>query len=573
MQEQLVPAVLLASSPETKNRVLSEGIYDCFDQKFGTRQQKPNKHQRRRVRHDKALKKVKELKNMARKDFQKAKKQGLPADSIQPLARQFFQLIREHNRLKKSSSATNNRDQARKARHSCHRHFWQFSKQLLDDNSIIGITPNFSQEEAYEFFKKVYHAEPRNFVQPAWMPTPPSPSLETEFDSDEIREDEIFTAIKRSKSSSTPSPFDRVSYLIFKRCPSLQTALLDLFNDCWSQSVIPTQWKMAAIKLIAKSSAMDEPTSPSNFCPIALTSCIGKLFTTILRNRWLDYMTENGFLNRSIQKAFMSATPGCVEHHCKLATILAEARKKHKSLAVCWLDLANAYGCVHHSLIQFSLQHYHALPQFCQILQSLYSDLRGKVITNEWETPTISLDIGVYQGDPLSVVIFNTVINTLVDTLQSRIDLGYTLSKSTCKVNLLQYADDTCLLADSPAACQHLLEIVEQWLQWSGMRANVCKCHSLALQGSTRKLIDPQLLIDGETIPFIGNNSIKFLGMRIQVPHNTTTTKETLMTNLNRMLQAVDQCPLTSHQKLRLFKAGICPRLSWLLLIEELPIT
>jgi len=284
-------------------------------------------------------------------------------------------------------------------------------------------------------------------------------------------------------------------------------------------------------------------------------------------------MTENGFLDRSIQKAFMSATPGCVEHHCKLATILAEARKKHKSLAVCWLDLANAYGCVHHSLIQFSLQHYHALPQFCQILQSLYSDLRGKVITNEWETPTISLDIGVYQGDPLSVVIFNTVINTLVDTLQSRIDLGYTLSKSTCKVNLLQYADDTCLLADSPTACQHLLEIVEQWLQWSGMRAKVCKCHSLALQGSTRKLIDPQLLIDGETIPFIGNNSIKFLGMRIQVPHNTTTTKETLMTNLNRMLQAVDQCPLTSHQKLRLFKAGICPRLSWLLLIEELPIT
>ena len=86
MQEQLVPAVLLASSPETKNRVLSEGIYDYFDQKFGTRQQKPNKHQRRRVRHDKALKKVKELKNMARKDFQKAKKQGLPADSIQPLA-------------------------------------------------------------------------------------------------------------------------------------------------------------------------------------------------------------------------------------------------------------------------------------------------------------------------------------------------------------------------------------------------------------------------------------------------------------------------------------------------------
>ena len=170
-------------------------------------------------------------------------------------------------------------------------------------------------------------------------------------------------------------------------------------------------------------------------------------------------------------------------------------------------------------------------------------------------------------------MIFNTLINTLIDTLQSRIDLGHTIFNSTHQVNLLQYADDTFLLADSPAACQHLLEIVEQWLHWSGMRAKVCKCHSLALQGCTGKLVDPQLMIDGETIPFIGNNSIQFLGLEIQVPHDTTTTKEALFINLNRMLHAADQCPLTCHQKLRLYKAGICPRLSWLLLIEELPIT
>ena len=167
MQEQLVPAVLLVSSPEAKNRILSEDIYDYFQQNFGTRQQKCNKRQRRRIRQDKALKKVKELKNMARRDFQKAKKQGLLAENIQPLAQKFFKLIREHNHLKNTSSAMKDHDQDRKVRHSCHRHFWQFSKQLLDDNSINVITPNFTQQEAHEFFKKVYHAEPRNFVQPA----------------------------------------------------------------------------------------------------------------------------------------------------------------------------------------------------------------------------------------------------------------------------------------------------------------------------------------------------------------------------------------------------------------------
>ena len=67
------------------------------------------------------------------------------------------------------------------------------------------------------------------------------------------------------------------------------------------------------------------------------------------------------------------------------------------------------------------------------------------------------------------MVIFNTVINTLINTLQTRLDLGYTLSDSTRQVNVLQYADDTCLLADSPAAAQHLLGMVGGVAHWSVM--------------------------------------------------------------------------------------------------------
>ena len=167
---------------------------------------------------------------------------------------------------------------------------------------------------------------------------------------------------------------------------------------------------------------------------------------------------------------------------------------------MCWLDLANAYGSVHHSLIQFSVQHYHAPAQFCNILQSLYSGLLGTIISSSWSTPTIPLEVGVYQGDPLSVVIFNTVINTLVDTLQTRPDLGFSVSNSH-QVNLLQYADDTCITANSPAACQHLLDMVDSWLQWSGMRAKVPKCHCLALQSSTGKLLDPHLSIQTKQSP------------------------------------------------------------------------
>ena len=209
---------------------------------------------------------------------------------------------------------------------------------------------------------------------------------------------------------------------MFKKCPALLVALHDLFNICWVQSIVPSQWKTASVKLIAKQAAKQDPTLPSNFRPIALTPCVGKLFTTIL---WLSFMLTNNYLDRSIQKGFMPRSPGCIEHHQKLATILRDAKQKHKALAVCWLDLANAYGSVHHFLIHFTLQHYHAPPQFLEIIQSFYSNLSAKVNSNSWSTPLIPLKIGVYQGDPLSVVIFNTVINTMVEVIKTRPDLGY----------------------------------------------------------------------------------------------------------------------------------------------------
>ena len=42
---------------------------------------------------------------------------------------------------------------------------------------------------------------------------------------------------------------------------------------------------------------------------------------------------------------------------------------------------------------------------------------------------------------------------------------------------------------------------------------------------------------------------------------------------LYKMLTAIDETPLTRQQKLRLFKHGVCPRLSWPLVVEDFPRT
>ena len=374
--------------------------------------------------------------------------------------------------------------------------------------------------------------------------------------------------IKKSRSSSAPSPLDRISYLVLNKCSSLHPALLHLFNRVIMEGTVPSAWKLAAVKLIPKGAAEEDPSTPGNFRPIALTPSISKLLSGILKERWLRHMCANKYLNPNLQKAFLPTIPGVTEHQAKLASIIRTANRSKRSLAIAWLDIANAYGSVPHALIQFSLAHYHAPPEFCRLLQSWYTGLSATISSSKW------LKIGVYQGDPLSVVIFQTVMNTLSDTLCSRSDLGFTLPLSSTSVNHLLYADDACIVSNTPAGCQHLLSMVERWLEWAKLKAKVPKYRSLVIQASTGKRITTNLSIGGQTIPPVeDDDTFKFLGMPVRVTRNNDVARVSIQGNLRWMLDVIDTAPLTRQQKLRLYRYGVCPRLSWPLTVEDLPIS
>ena len=139
-------------------------------------------------------------------------------------------------------------------------------------------------------------------------------------------------------------------------------------------------------------------------------------------------------------------------------------------------------------------------------------------------------------------------------------------------MNLLQYADDTCLVANSSAAGHQLLHLMEKWLCWSGMRAKVQRCHSLAIKASVVKLVDPHLSIHGQEIPFAAE-PVRFLGRIFETPHDINRVKGDISSRLQSMLDSVNSCPITRDQKLKMYRAGVCPRLEWLLTIDDLPIS
>ena len=224
---------------------------------------------------------------------------------------------------------------------------------------------------------------------------------------------------------------------------------------------------------------------------------------------------------------------------------------------MCWLDLANVFGSVHRSLIYYILKQYHAPNTFLGVVSSLYAGLNETISSKSWSTRPIPLQLGVYQGDPLSAATFNTAMATLVDAPVEATSLGYTFAKSSTSINVLQYADNTCIIADGPAHCQHMLSVVKRWLEWSGMKANVSKCYSLLIAASTAKRYDLEL-----KVPYIGSHMITFLGGPINVFQKNAIQKQHLVNQLKSLLQKVDCAPVSRKQKLFLYKVGVCPQLT-----------
>ena len=355
-------------------------------------------------------------KNTARRELRAARREGRDKCVIREVARKFHTLIRIHSKTKRVQLKARFKLEAGKARRECARCFW-----MTVTNPLSLLSP---PKRPRRSLKRRTPAHQESFMKPP----------QYGFNDAPITIAEISGIIKRSKSSSSPSPIDRVSYKIFKRCPALLPALIDLYNTCWESQTVPLAWKHKVIRLIPKQSATDNPAEPGHFRPNALTSCMGKVFTSILKERWLQYMIANEYLDTNTQKAFVRNIPGCTEQYQKLLGAVNEVFRRHKSISVCWVDLANAYGSVNHGLIDFTLQHYHATARFRNTVAHLYTALNVVVTTPSWVTSPIPLQIGVYQGDPLSVVIFNSVMSTLGESFKQYKQFGYSFTNSSTKI-------------------------------------------------------------------------------------------------------------------------------------------
>ena len=116
-----------------------------------------------------------------------------------------------------------------------------------------------------------------------------------------------------------------------------------------------------------------------------------------------------------------------MEHTETLTHIINHARKKQRSLIITLLDLQNAFGEGSHDLLLSVLKYHHIPDHIINLVKSLYTNYQLTIATDSYVTSPITVRRGVLQGDSLSLLLFNLVINTLINTIkQDKINcMGY----------------------------------------------------------------------------------------------------------------------------------------------------
>ena len=106
---------------------------------------------------------------------------------------------------------------------------------------------------------------------------------------------ELKDAIAVSKDTATGP--DDIHYQILKHLPetALDT-LLHIFNGIWTTGVFPESWRLATIIPIPKPGK--DHAEPTNYSPIALTSCLSKTLERMINKRLVWYLESNNLITK-----------------------------------------------------------------------------------------------------------------------------------------------------------------------------------------------------------------------------------------------------------------------------------
>ena len=244
------------------------------------------------------------------------------------------------------------------------------------------------------------------------------------FESDNIEDYNLPFTVKElqdslNKAHDTSVGPDDIHYQILKHIPDISlNALLDLFNDIWDDGVFPPGWREATIIPILKPGK--NHTNPTNYRPIALTSCICKTFERMINNRLVWYLEYNGII-AAYQSGFRKKR-STIDQIIRLESAVREEFINKDHLVAVYFDLEKAYDTNWKYGIMKDLHDAGLRGHMPQFISKFLSNRKFSVRIGGTLSDIYDQEEGVPQGSILSVTLFSLKINSIVRCLLQDVD-------------------------------------------------------------------------------------------------------------------------------------------------------
>ncbi|CAO3703466.1 unnamed protein product [Rhizopus stolonifer] len=248
------------------------------------------------------------------------------------------------------------------------------------------------------------------------------------------------------------------------------------FSLCCQWSYVPSLWCHAQVFPIFKKG---DPSLPSNYRPISLTSVFRKLLELSLAP-WLTSVSPTLDL---AQGGFRPRRSALDQALCLHELMQSYYRHSHRFPVVAFLDIKSAYDTVDRRVIWDALSRSGAGSSPClPLLVHLFDDVSVSVLVSNHPSAPFSPVTGVLQGSVLSPHLYSVYINTLPSLLRQVAAPATHLVPSSGRsdagmvpVNSLLFADDVAVIG-SAKSVKEMLKLCEDHSLSLGYRWNPLKC-------------------------------------------------------------------------------------------------
>lgn len=365
--------------------------------------------------------------------------------------------------------------------------FWGYANSSLKCRTNFGIMKNKhgitaeNDEEKAElfnlFFSSVFTDE--NVQQIPTLEARHKGNLLTDL---VITTNAVKNKLKSLKSSKSAGPDGFHPRVLKETAETICTPLALIFRKSLKEGCLPQSWKDANITPIHKKGKKD---AVENYRPISLTSVIGKVMESLVRDAILKQLISNDLLCEA-QHGFL---PGrsCITQLLEVMELWTSSLDEGYEVDAIYLDFSKAFDSVPHERLMNKLRSYGITGNVEKWLYSFLTHRRQRVVVNGKTSQWLPVRSGVPQGSVLGPTVFVVFINDLPEVVNSIVKI---------------YADDTKLfreirLEDDCDRLQADLDSLTEWSKMWQLQFNTTKCRSLHIGQHS---LHYQYCLDGDVL-------------------------------------------------------------------------